>query len=112
MKKSYRIKKEKEFQTIIYQKNSYANRYFIVYVSESEKNKHFRVGLSVGKKIGNAVTRNRVKRLMRTVLYDVKEEVSPQANIVFIARPKAAELSYNEVKKNMVHVMGLAHLLK
>ncbi|UUV98392.1 ribonuclease P protein component [Vagococcus luciliae] len=112
MKKAYRIKKEKEFQKIIENKQSFANRNFIVYVYESPENVHFRVGLSVGKKVGNAVMRNRVKRLMRTSLYDMKEMVQSNYNIVLIARPQVINLSLDEVKKNIQHVFKLANLMK
>lgn len=112
MKKAYRIKKEKEFQQIIENKQSFANRNFIVYVYESPENTHFRVGLSVGKKVGNAVTRNYVKRLIRTSLYDMKEIIQPNYNIVLIARPQVINLPLEEVKKNIVHVFKLANLMK
>lgn len=112
MKKSYRIKKEKEFQKIIYHKDSYANRNFVVYILPSDKNTHFRVGLSVGKKIGNAVVRNKVKRLMRVSLYDLKDIIKPNYNIVLIARPKVVDLSLEEVKNNIKHVLKLANIIE
>ncbi|MGX4687273.1 ribonuclease P protein component [Vagococcus sp. JNUCC 83] len=112
MKKAYRIKKEKEFQQIIEEKQSFANRNFIVYVCESPSNTHFRVGLSVGKKVGNAVTRNHVKRLVRTSLYDMKKNIKHHYDIVLIARPQAAKLSLEETKKNIQHVFKLANLIK
>ena len=112
MKKSYRIKKEKEFQKIIYHKNSYANRNFVVYIYEAEENPHFRVGLSVGKKVGNAVTRNKVKRRIRESLFEIKDRIKPNYNIVVIARPKVAELSLVEVKSNLEHVFKLANIIE
>lgn len=112
MKKSYRIKKEKEFQKIIYNKNSYANRNFVVYILPADENTHFRVGLSVGKKIGNAVTRNRIKRLMRSSLYELRDLVKPNYNIVLIARPKVIDLSLNEMKNNIEHVFKLANIIE
>lgn len=112
MKKTYRIKKEKEFQRIIQKRQSFANRNFIVYVIEAPDNKHFRVGLSVGKKVGNAVYRNRVKRLMRAVLFDMKDTIDPKSNIILIARPPAVNLSFEEVSKNIHHVFRLANLVK
>ena len=55
MKKSYRIKKEKDFKALFDAGHSVANRKFVVY--QLEKNQgHYRVGLSVSKKLGNAVT--------------------------------------------------------
>ncbi|MEG0551161.1 MAG: ribonuclease P protein component [Vagococcus sp.] len=112
MKKSYRIKKEKEFQKIIYNKDSYANRNFVVYIYPAKENKHFRIGLSVGKKIGNAVTRNRVKRLMRESLFQLKDNINSDYNIVLIARPGVAKLSLDEVKNNIQHVFKIANIIE
>lgn len=112
MKKSYRIKKEKEFQKIIYRKDSYANRNFVVYICPAEENPHFRVGLSVGKKIGNAVTRNYVKRLMRESLFELKDNIKPGFDVVLIARPNIVGLSLVEVKNNIQHVFKLANIIE
>ena len=112
MKKSYRIKKEKEFQKIIYHKDSYANRNFVIYIYPAESNTHFRVGLSVGKKVGNAVTRNKVERRIRESLFEMKETIKPNYNIVVIARPKLADLSLGEVKSNLEHVFKLANIIE
>ena len=64
MEKAYRIKKNTDFQTIYKRGKSVANRQFVVYTYNSNKN-HFRLGISVSKKLGNAVTRNRIKRAIR-----------------------------------------------
>ncbi|MGY3750986.1 ribonuclease P protein component [Vagococcus acidifermentans] len=111
MKKSYRIKKESDFQNIINEKNSFANRNFVVYVSKQDNSRHFKVGLSVGKKIGNAVTRNRYKRLIRQALLSIQKDIPPNYYFIVIARPNIVSLSYDEVKKNLIHVLRLANIL-
>lgn len=111
MKKSYRIKKEAEFQEIMQLKNTFANRNFVIYLKPVQQ-KHFRVGLSVGKKVGNAVTRNYVKRLIRTNLQQLETEIDPNVNLIIIARPNIIKLSAVEVKKNLEHVFKLASILK
>lgn len=65
MKKSYRVKKEKDFKALFDAGHSVANRKFVVYSLDRDL-PHFRVGLSVSKRLGNAVTRNRVKRRLLT----------------------------------------------
>ncbi|MGO2082716.1 ribonuclease P protein component [Vagococcus sp.] len=112
MRKSYRIKREVDFQTIIKKKQSFANRNFVVYFNQNEQNTHFRVGISVGKKIGNAVNRNRVKRLIRQSLFELKDEIKPTHDIIIIARPNIVGLSFDEVKQNTRHVLNLANLIK
>lgn len=51
MRKSYRVKKETEFQEVFEARQSVANRQFVLYKMEKPNQKHFRVGISVGKKI-------------------------------------------------------------
>ena len=96
MKKSYRVKKEKEFQQVFNKKQSCANRRFVVYVLEKPQQAHFRVGISVGKKIGNAVTRNAVKRKIRASLFQLKDRISPEIDFIVIARPGLEKLSSEE----------------
>ena len=112
MRKSYRVNKESEFQRVFETHNSVANRKFIIYQMEKPGQKHFRVGISVGKKVGNAVHRNWLKRRIRQTLLEVKPEIKSDVDFLIIARPAADGLEMAEVKKNLVHAMKLAHLLK
>ena len=73
MKKNFRVKREKDFKAIFKEGTSFANRKFVVYQLENQKN-HFRVGLSVSKKLGNAVTRNQIKRRIRHIIQNAKEK--------------------------------------
>ncbi|MBO1306368.1 ribonuclease P protein component [Enterococcus sp. 669A] len=111
MKKAYRVKKEKEFQKVFQEGTSFANRKFVVYRLEPSDQPHFRVGLSVGKKIGNAVARNRVKRLIRAVLQELAPAIDPRLDFIVIARPAIKDLSYEEVRSNLIHVLKLAKIL-
>ena len=63
MRKEYRVKKNKEFQEAFKNGTSVANRQFVVYTLKKPDQKHFRIGLSVSKKIGNAVTRNQNQKI-------------------------------------------------
>ncbi|MGO2078888.1 MAG: ribonuclease P protein component, partial [Staphylococcus equorum] len=55
MEKAYRIKKNGDFQFIYKKGKSVANRQFVVYTKPNKNLEHFRLGISVSKKIGNAV---------------------------------------------------------
>lgn len=111
MKKTYRIKKEKEFQQVINARASYANRNIVLFILPKEHQAHFRVGISVGKKIGNAVMRNRVKRQLREAVYELRHELPQSLDFVLIARPSIVQLSTKEVVKNLRHVCRLANII-
>ncbi|MBS7575912.1 MULTISPECIES: ribonuclease P protein component [unclassified Enterococcus] len=112
MKKSYRVKSEIEFQRVFDQKNSIANKYFIIYQFKRSQNKHFRVGISVGKKIGNAVNRNFVKRRIRQVIYQFSSSLKSDVDFIIIARPEVNVLEFDEFKKNLKHVLRIANLFE
>ncbi|PFJ17873.1 ribonuclease P protein component [Bacillus cereus] len=105
MKKKNRIKKNDEFQTVFQKGKSNANRQFVVYQLDKEEQPNFRIGLSVSKKIGNAVVRNRIKRMIRQSITELKDEIDSGKDFVIIARKPCAEMTYEEVKKSLIHVL-------
>lgn len=112
MKKSYRVKKETEFQRVFQTRDSCANRKFVIYQLEKPGQAHFRVGISVGKKIGNAVVRNAVKRKIRQALYEIQGDLRQDVDFLVIARPSVQLLTMDEVKTNLIHVLKLAKIMK
>jgi len=112
MRKSYRIKENKDFQHVFKKGTSVANRQFVVYAIEKPDQSHFRIGLSVGKKIGNAVVRNRVKRLIRQVFFELSSSLEQNRDYVIIARYPTAEMTYEEVSKSLQHVLRRSKVLK
>ncbi len=108
MKKSYRVKREIDFNAIFTKGKNVANRKFVVYHLPREQ-AHFRVGLSVSKKLGNAVVRNSVKRKLRHAVQEFGPHLTTD-DFVIIARKGVEELDYHEVKRNLLHVLKLAKL--
>ncbi|MCH5462891.1 ribonuclease P protein component [Lactobacillus sp. LC28-10] len=111
MRKSYRVKKEAEFQEVFEARQSVANRQFVIYRMDRKNQPHFRVGISVGKKIGNAVHRNWVKRRIRQSLTELKPYLKQDVDFLVIARPSTSEMPMPEIKAHLVHVLKLAKLL-
>ena len=110
MKKEYRVKKSQDFDNIIRKKQSFANRQFVIYYQENKLD-HMRLGISVSKKLGNAVVRNRIKRLIRSVLTELKPQLQSEIDFIVIARKPVVSMNYQEVKKCMMHVLKLGKIL-
>ena len=109
MKKRFRVKKEKDFNAIFQKGKSVANRKFVVYRLENSE-QHFRVGLSVSKKLGNAVMRNQIKRRIRHILIEHKNQLVENVDFVVIARKGIEILEYAEMEKNLLHVLKLSKI--
>ena len=109
MKKRFRVKKEKDFNAIFKEGKSFANRKFVIYRLENNE-QHFRVGLSVSKKLGNAVTRNLIKRRIRHILIEHKDQLVENVDFVVIARKGVETLGYAEMEKNLLHVLKLSKI--
>ncbi|GGJ89592.1 ribonuclease P protein component [Lentibacillus kapialis] len=111
MKKIYRIKDNKEFQYVFKHGKSFANRQLVLYYIEKPRQEHFRIGLSVGKKIGNAVMRNRIKRYLRQAFLELEGCIKPTKDIIIIARHPTRQMNFHEVKKSLVHLLSKERLL-
>ena len=112
MRKSYRVKKESEFQRVFETHDSVANRKFIIYQMQKPGQKHFRVASQSARKSVMPYTAIGLKRRIRQTLLEVKPAIKPDVDFLIIARPAADGLEMAEVKKNLVHALKLAHLLK
>ncbi|SES22822.1 ribonuclease P protein component [Salipaludibacillus aurantiacus] len=112
MKSQYRLKKNEDFQYVFQRGNSAANRQFVVYQLKKEQQDTIRIGLSVSKKLGNAVDRNRIKRLMKEILRELAPDLLQNRDVVIIARKPAADMDYHQMKKSMYHVMKVAKLFR
>jgi ribonuclease P protein component len=84
MKKAYRVTDNKDFQRIIHHSRFYSNGSFAVYFCPRSL-MHCRVGISVSKKRGNAVVRNRIKRQVR-MMVDAAVKFDGWYDLVIIIR--------------------------
>lgn len=85
MKKEYRIRKNEEFSSIIALKKSCTCKSFVMCYAP-RKLDHVRVGISVSKKLGDAVERNKIKRQVRMMILNVIDFENYPFDIIVIVR--------------------------
>jgi ribonuclease P protein component len=91
-----RLSTSADFDRVYRQGRSQANRYFVVYTfPRPGSDDPARLGLSVSRKVGGAVDRNRVKRLLRVAFEELIGERTG-VDVVVVARPDARELAERE----------------
>lgn len=112
MRKQYRVKKSEEIELIIKEKKFSSNPYFTIYKRKNFETGHFRYAISVGKKIGNAVERNRTKRRVTAVIDTLPIDLESSTDVFIIVRPTVKSIDYDTLVKQLEYLFRKQKLLK
>jgi ribonuclease P protein component len=105
--KRKRLSRSAEFERVYRQGKSHGNRFFVLHVfprgaapaapdTADELTEGPRLGLSVSKRVGGAVERNQVKRLLREAFVSEGPRLAADQDVVVVARPPSRELAERE----------------
>jgi ribonuclease P protein component len=108
MEKEYRLAKREDFSKVYRAGKSAANHQFVLYYYKRSGQEHFRLGISASKKIGNAVVRNRMRRMIKEIVRLNKHKIVGGYDYILIVRKPAVTLSYQELEKSVKHVFRKA----
>jgi len=103
MHKKQHLTKPEQFDLVYKEGNAQADRYLVMKAKPNQL-EYSRYGISVSKRIGNAVVRNRVKRVLREILR--LNNLNPGWDIVMIARNPASGGDYAQLNKSAVNLLS------
>ena len=109
MKKINILKNSRDFDRIIKNNRSYKYKDYIFYLQRNTDDV-FKFGLSVGKKIGNPVRRNKVKRQLKAIISE--KDYQNNFNCIIIVGKGINKLSFDEMKKNLLIAFNNLNILK
>lgn len=105
------LKRNNDFRRLYARGMSFAGGYTVVYAAKNRLGIN-RIGLTVSKSTGNAVTRNRLKRLMRESLRLMKDKLPEGYDIIVVARNRAVGKSQPQIMKDIEYAMRKLGLIK
>ncbi|GAB6099668.1 ribonuclease P protein component [Halanaerocella petrolearia] len=106
-----KLRKTYQFKRVYNHGESLADHSLVLYHLENNEPKR-RVGYSVSKKIGKAVTRNRVKRLFREVYRHNKDKLATGLDIVLIARKPIVNATYHQIETSFNKLCHKANIVE
>lgn len=109
MKKINIVKENREYSRLIKTAKRIYTKNFTVFI-EYQELEHYQFGFSVSKKIGNAVTRNKIKRQLKSIL-DKKNYENTFSCIIMVKRG-ILELSYEEMEKELLGIVQKLKIIK
>lgn len=104
MKKNEVVKSKIDFNNIIQNSPFIKNQSFVIYIRKTETRKrHF--GIAVSKKLGNAVVRNKLKRQLRAILDEMKENFPNNHDYIIMIKKSCVELSFLQKKNDLENLI-------
>lgn len=103
------LKENKDFRRLYYRGKSKAGPTLVTYVMKNNGG-FTRFGITTGKKVGNAVKRNRARRVIKAAFETLEGDIRGSYDIVFVARGKTSDVKMQVVQKEMrsqFHDLGL-----
>jgi ribonuclease P protein component len=105
------LKESRDFARMKAEGRSQSGRFFVLAMQQDAAVSSFQFGLITGKRLGNAVVRNRLRRQMREIIRAHQEDIALGWQFVTIARWRAPEADFAELEQDWVRLAKRQGLL-
>ena len=104
IKKYEMVKEEKDFNSIINHSRFFKNSSYTIYIRK-RNDTEIKFGLAISKKVGNAVVRNKLKRQVRAIIDNIKENFPNGRDYIIMIKRNCLEINFQEMKKNLIQLI-------
>lgn len=105
-----RLKNPREFSVVYNQGKPHFGKYVVVSVLPIDRPVS-RVGFAVGKKVGNAVTRNKIKRRLRAIMQGQSGRIVAGFDVIIGAKQRSVTASFHDLEDDLCRVLKNSGLL-
>lgn len=105
MDKLHTVKSSREFSDIIHNGKFFKNRSYVIYYKKNDKD-IYRFGISVSKKLGKAVYRNKYKRQLRFIIDKYKKNYQNGVDYIIIIRNGCVDLDFASKEQDFLNLLN------
>ncbi len=111
MQRKFRLTRSEDFKRVRQTGKSYAHPLVVLVAQANDTSLHVRVGVSAGKTTGNAIQRNRAKRLIREAMRPLLGSLAPHWDMTLIARAALVTATLEDTRAALVYLLRRAQIL-
>ena len=112
MQRKLRLRSRSDFSRVYKTGRSFANSQFVVYWMKRPDTERFRAGVSVSRKLGGAVVRNRIRRVVKELIRLNADKIADKTDFIVIVRRPALGMKTKDLERSLLHALRKAGLLE
>ena len=110
MKRRFRLVRSNDFKRVRREGKSFAHPFFVLLLAHGSC-ENSRAGISISRSVGNAVTRNRIRRQIRAILNDHLGKIKENRDILIIVRKNIKTANFFEIKSTLLDMFERSGIL-
>lgn len=107
-----RLKKDSEYRTVYKKGKSTADANLVMYILKKDQGEEKRFGFTISKKIGKAVVRNRIRRILKEVCRLNEGKLSGSFDMILVARTPVVDKSYQQIESSFLCLAQRSRLIR